>query len=123
MPRLTRAVPRCREPQGHGKAIISICGRGLCLGPYRSRASKVEYDRLIAEWLAGDRQPTLAEDERASITVAELIVRYWKWAQQHYRRDGKPTETLVWGTGALRVFRKLCGHTRAADFGPRAQEV
>lgn len=120
MPRLTQAVPKYRKHRGSGQAIVSIAGRDFYLGPYGTKASKVEYDRLVAEWLANDRQPVLAAPERAGLHVAELIGRYWKFCQGHYRRDGKPTRSLEEIKAALGVVRKLYGHTLVADFGPRS---
>ncbi len=90
------------------------------MGPYGTRASKVEYDRLIAEWLAGDRQPLLSADANDGQTVAELLARYWQFARRHYRKAGKPTNSIHEIRAALRPLRHLYGHTRAAEFGPRA---
>ncbi len=64
MPQLTHATPKYRKHRASGQAIVTIAGRDHYLGPHRSRASIVEYDRLIAEWLANDRQPILTQDEQ-----------------------------------------------------------
>ena len=53
MPKLTQAVPQYRKHRASGQAIVSIGGQDVYLGPYGTKASKVEYDRLIGEWLAG----------------------------------------------------------------------
>jgi hypothetical protein len=56
MPRFTKgAVPKYRKHKASGQAIVTIAGRGYYLGPYKSKASLVEYDRLITEWLAAGR--------------------------------------------------------------------
>ncbi len=120
MPRLTQAVPKYRKHRASGQAIVSIAGRDHYLGPYGTRASKAEYDRLIGEWLANDRQPVLTAPERAGIHVAELITRYWKFCQGHYRRGGEHTRSLDEIKVALGVVRKLYGHTLIAEFGPRS---
>jgi hypothetical protein len=112
------AVPRYRKHLAPGQAIVTISGQCHYFGPHGSRASKVEYDRLIAEWPANDRQPILPEVDRGAITVTELVARYGRWAQQHYRRGGRPTKTLVRIKNALRPLRRLYGHTPAAEFGP-----
>ena len=51
----------------------------------------MEYDRLIMEWLAAGRPVVSPADENRLATVKELILAYWKFAQKHYRKDGKPT--------------------------------
>jgi hypothetical protein len=56
MPRLVNSVPRYRKHRASGPAIV-ISGRDHYLGPYGTKASHIEYDRLIAEWLASGRRP------------------------------------------------------------------
>jgi len=58
--------------------------------------------------------------QRHDLTVAEVLARYWQFAEQHYRKDGKPTSTLGDIRRALSVVRRLYGHTPAQDFGPLA---
>ena len=57
--------------------------------PYGTKTSKIEYDRLVAEWLARGRRP-LADpvEESNGITIVELIVRYKRWAEGYYRKNG-----------------------------------
>jgi hypothetical protein len=55
------------------------------LGPWKSKGSKVEYDRLIGEWLTAGRPATLASSP-AEITVTEVIAAFWRHAKQHYRK-------------------------------------
>ena len=38
------------------KAVVTINGKDFYLGPWKSKASRIEYDRLIGEWLANDRR-------------------------------------------------------------------
>ena len=123
MPRLTQAVPKYRKHRASGQAVVTISGRDHYLGPHGSRASKLLYDRLIAEWLANDRQPVLTAPERESLTVTEVVLRYWKFAQKHYRKNGKPTTSLDEVKQSLRPVRKLYGDTPAAEFGPKALKV
>lgn len=120
MPQLTQSVPRYRKHRASGQAIVSISGQDHYLGPHGTRASKVEYDRLIAEWLVGNRQPHLSEEEAKGLTVAELLARYWQFAKRHYRKRGQPTRSLDEIRAALIPLRRLYSHTRAADFGPRS---
>ncbi|MCA9018460.1 MAG: hypothetical protein KDA77_24275, partial [Planctomycetaceae bacterium] len=57
MPRLSSTLPRYRKHRASGQAIVELNGHRHYLGPHGTKASKVEYDRLIAEWLANHRQP------------------------------------------------------------------
>ncbi len=74
MPRLTDSVPKYRKHKGTGRAVDTINGRDYCLGLHGTRASRLEYDRLISEWLASGRSSAygVAED---SLTVIEQIRR------------------------------------------------
>jgi hypothetical protein len=78
MPKLIHATPKYRHHKTSGQAIVSIGGTDVYLGPWKSKASRVEYDRVISEWLAAGRQPRKTSDDDAVITVAELIVIYMR---------------------------------------------
>ena len=118
MPRLSHSTPRYRHHKATGLAVVTISGRDHYLGPWKSKASKIEYDRLIGEWLAaGRRDPNATADQ---ITITELLARYWKFAKQHYRKHGKPTDELDNMKYAARPLKRLYGHTLAAEFGPLA---
>jgi integrase len=56
----------------------------------------------------------------ASLSVNELILRYWSFAQSYYSKDGKPTKELGCLRDAIRPLRQLYGRTLAADFGPKS---
>ena len=47
MPRLTNSVPKYRKHRASGQAIVEIGGKTHYLGPHGTKASKVEYDRLV----------------------------------------------------------------------------
>ena len=117
MPRLVHATPKYRRHKASGQAVVTIAGRDHYLGPYGSKASKVEYDRLILEWLASSRQPATAKPE-PDLTITELVARYWRFAQRYYRKNGEPTKTLDGVRGSLRYLRRAFGPTIAAEFGP-----
>ena len=52
MPKLTRALPKYRLHRASGQAVVAFNGRDFYLGPHATKTSKIEYDRLIGEWLA-----------------------------------------------------------------------
>jgi integrase len=116
MPRLTQAVPKYRLHRQSGQAITTIGGRDYLLGPHGTKASKIRYDQLIAEWLVNGRQLTVAVDD--GLTVVELIARYWQFAQSHYVKNGKVTGEVGAVRAALKPLRALYGTTAAAEFGP-----
>ena len=119
MPRLTRKIPAYRLHKARNLAVVTLDGRNHYLGPFGSAESRREYDRLIAEWLSTDRQSSPARDGGSfGLTVDELILRYWRFAEQHYRRDGRPTRELENIKDAVRPVRRLYGGTKAADFRP-----
>src|SRR5271166_4041521 len=38
-----------------GQAVVTLCGRDLCLGKFGPRESRAEYDRIITELLVNGR--------------------------------------------------------------------
>jgi integrase len=118
-------VPTYRKHKQSGQAVVTLTdGRGgrkdVLLGKHRSRESRVEYARVIAEWeSAGRSQGCVAA--LADLTVNELAIRYWTHAEQHYRRpDGTPTNELSDLRLSLQPLKRLYGHTVAKNFGPMA---
>jgi hypothetical protein len=77
MPKLTNCVPKYRHHKRSGQAVVTLRGKDVYLGPYNSKASKLEYDRAIAEWLAAGR-PTTPVQESCEVTVTELILGGWR---------------------------------------------
>jgi hypothetical protein len=66
MPRLTRDVPRYRKHRASGSAIVTLSGQDVYFGPHGTKASRLEYDRHVAEWLARGRRSLDANDGEAS---------------------------------------------------------
>jgi integrase len=119
MPRLTDCLPKYRKHKC-GQAVVTLSGVDLYLGPHGTKASRIEYDRVIGEWLAAGRQLPVKPNDAAELTIVELLARYWKFAEQHYRKNGQPTGELENVRYAIRPLKKLYGHTRVRDFGPLA---
>ncbi len=63
MPRLSQAVPRYQKHRATGQAVVRVNGRDYYLGPHGTKASRLEYDRLIGEWLATGRSISYGERE------------------------------------------------------------
>ncbi|MEZ6138377.1 MAG: site-specific integrase [Pirellulaceae bacterium] len=109
-------VPSYRRHKPTGQAVVTIAGRDTYLGKWNSAASRAEYDRLIAEFLANGRQPRNDVD----ITVVEVINAYRKFAEQYYRKNGEVTREYGCIKEALKIVRELYGRKLANDFGPLA---
>jgi hypothetical protein len=115
MARPRKLIPnyRCHAT---GQAVVYLNGKDHYLGPYGTAASKAAYDRVIGEWIAGGRMATEAP---GSIPLGRLMVLYLKHAEQHYRKNGKPTSEVLGIKAALR-FLKSYTKEPADTFGPLA---
>ncbi len=117
MPKLKNIVPKYRKHKGTGQAVVTLSGVDHYLGPHGTKASKFEYDRLVAEWLARGRA---LEVPAEVFTVAELILQFLKWAKVHYQRNGTPTGTLDNHKYAFKTLRKYYGRKPVNEFGPKS---
>ena len=118
MPKLRNAVPRYCKHRASGQAIVTLSGVDHYLGPHGTKTSRLDYDRLIAEWLAHGRRSTTIEPDE--ITVVELIAQFLRWSKQHYRKNGQPTGTTENHKLALSVLKKYYGRKQVREFGPKS---
>jgi integrase len=119
VPRLTNRNPKYRRHRASGQGIVTLNGQDHYLGPYGTKASRAEYDRLIGEWLANGRM--LHRDGAAALDVAALILAYWRHVEQTHRNpDSSPSDHAKKIKRAMGFLRRLYGHTPAASFGPLA---
>jgi len=126
MPR-KKSPPKYRLHKARNCAVVTIDGKNHYLGPYGSPESFEKYARLIAGWRATpftlvEKMPRSGCSGAAfpDITLNEVLLAYWQFAEGYYTKDGKPAKELSNMRDALRPLRKLYGHTRVADFGPLA---
>ena len=68
MPKLTESVPKYRWHRATGRAVVTLSGRDIYLGPYGTKVSRIEYDRVVGEWLAA-RGGSLATIKRMLRTL------------------------------------------------------
>ena len=113
----SKKTPAYRKHKRSGRAVVTLNGRDYYLGPYGSKASKLEYDRIIAEWLANGRRAT---DAPETLLVSELIAAYWRWCKTWYVKNGRPTDELGCIKMALRHTRALYGRVPVTEFGPKS---
>jgi hypothetical protein len=109
-----RQLPKYCLHKSSGRAFVRLVGKMHYLGKYGSKASRREYDRLIAEFIANGRNDTLDPDE---ITVEQLAQKFLNYADQEcqYHRSTK----LKFGK-VLDVIKKLYGHLHVSQFNPIA---
>jgi integrase len=120
MPRLANSVPRYRLHRASRQAITTINGRTFYLGLHGSKASRVEYDRLITEWLTSGRSSSYGVPEHV-VTVVEVVVAYLEHAKSYYG-DGSRSEFANM-RHALKPLRTLYGRTPAREFTPQKLKV
>lgn len=116
MPRLGNRIPQYRCHRQSGQAIVTINGRDYLLGPHGTKASKLEYDRLITEWLSSGRSTAFGVPEHAT-AVVELIVAYLEHAKAYYGNSKRGEYANM--RQVLKPLRELYGKTPAREFGPR----
>lgn len=80
MPRLIQPVPKYRLHRQSKQTVVTINGCDHPLGPHGTKASKVEYDRLISEWLASGRSTSCSAPQR-DYTIVEPIADYVLYAK------------------------------------------
>lgn len=123
----SKGVPKYALHKQSGQARVTLTDaygrrRDVLLGRHGSAESRVEYARVIGEWEAAVRSlPANDAGPVPDLTVNELLARFWRHAEGHYRHpDGTPTSELTSYRYALKPLRELYGHTFAKDFGPLA---
>jgi len=119
-------IPSYRLHSQSGQAVVCLrdyLGKrhDILLGKHGSPESHAEYARLIGEWTAnGGRMPPRKEGNAPrDLTVSELLLLFFQWAEGHYLgRDGKPTNEVNEVRLTIKVVRSLYGHTLVKNFGP-----
>lgn len=121
MARPKNSVPTYRLHSPSGTARCWVGGKWINLGKYNSPESRSEYARVLAEVAVAPVPAAAPGAAHADVTVNELLLGFWRYAEQHYRRaDGTPTNELPQFKQTFRLVRELYGHTPAREFGPLA---
>lgn len=116
-----------------GQARVRIKGRDYLLGPYGSDQSRIEYGKLIANLAGGIPIDPIADSKRGRLprnesddpgpSVGELCLVFLKYAEGHYRKNGKETSELSVIKSVIRPLNEMYGMTPAKDFGPLAMKA
>src|SRR5262245_5536648 len=121
MARPKNTVPTSRLHSPSDTARCWVAGRWVTLGKYNSPESRAEYARILAEIAVAPAPTRVAPVRSCDLTVNELLIGYWRHAEQHYRRaDGTATNELPQYRQTFRLVKELYGHTPAVEFGPLA---
>lgn len=112
-------APSYRQHKPSGQAVVTLDGRDWYLGKFGTKASHAEYDRLVAEWLAGGRRLPVGAGTSSDLTVLELAAAYWRYCTAYYEGSGERTNIR----DALRPLRELYGKLTVAEFGPMRLKV
>ena len=98
-------IPSYRLHKATGQAFIELDGRRFYLGKHGSKASRVEYERRLAEYLANGRKlpPTQA---KTGISCQELAVRFLEWAEKYYVKNGEQTKSFDFCQKAVSLLVK-----------------
>src|SRR5690349_21192144 len=127
MARPKNVVPPYKHHKPSNTARCWVGGAWVSLGRYGSPESRAEYERVCAQLRTAGPPPASAGPgaaRPAASAVNEILLAFWRHADQHYRRaDGSATKEVKEFKAALRPVRELFGHRPAAEFGPVALQA
>lgn len=115
-------VPSYRHHKPSGQAVVTLGGRDFYLGLYNSPESHKEYNRLIAEWLAGGKTEPIPPGI-VDLTVNEVCERYLAHAEGYYPKEDEGQTSagqISRVRRAIGAVTDLYGGHPVKEFGPRA---
>ena len=120
--KISTKIPSYRLHKSSGLAVVRLNGRDFYLGKHGSPESKNKYNRLISEWLTNNQQIPIdnVSTPPVDLTVNELFLAYWQYAESYYRKNGVPTSEQGLIKLAVRPLVDLYGTTPAENIGPLA---
>jgi hypothetical protein len=83
-----KRLPSYRLHKSSNQAICRILGRTYYLGEFGTKESQDKFNRLVAEYLTN---PSFGI-EKTSLSVAEAVVQYLRFAQGYFRNSKEYTE-------------------------------
>src|SRR5258708_4737904 len=112
MPRAKKR-PKYAFHKASGQAKVRIGRDDFYLGPWGSPESHVEFEKIIADWIAGQ------DPKRSFLRVADVVVAFVAGGEEYYRRpEGTESGELENVRDALEPLTKLFANTLLRDFGP-----
>jgi integrase len=110
-------IPNYRPHKATGQAFIELDGRRFYLGKHGSKASREEYKRRLAEYLANGKKLPLVR-AKTGISCQELAVHFLEWAEGYYVKNKKPTGTFAFCQKAISLLAKHYGNESVDNFSP-----
>lgn len=102
-----------------GQARVRIGGQTFYLGPYGSKESKAEYNRLVGEFIATGGV-AISADAKDDLSLCEMFAAYLGWAKRNY---GKQATEFTKAKLIIRRANKRYRDTEASSFGYRQFEA
>jgi len=122
MPLRRVRIPALVHHRPTGRARVRVGGRDIYLGRFGTSESVEKYRKLVADLLTSGTslpsEPAVAAASAQGLSVNELLLAYWRFAEGYYRKDGKPTSEQHLLRVVMRHLREEFGTTPAGDFGP-----
>ncbi len=115
MARPRKLIPAYTKHRASGQAVVCIGGKDYYLGPHGTKASKLEYDRLILEWVSAGRPANFGAPESV-LLISQLLVAYLRYAKAYYGGGLRGEYANI--LNALKPLKELFCRTNAAVFGP-----
>jgi hypothetical protein len=96
--------------------------KDVLLGQYGTKASRVEYARVIAEWEAAGRSLMRTVADVSDLSINELALAYWNHAERYYGFTAERGDKGCFKS-VLRLLRETYGHNQADAFGRRRRRI
>jgi integrase len=116
----TTKEPSYRFHKASHNAVVTVFGKDIYLGRYKSEESYREYHRVLTEWRAGvrsrDRARERDRDAPADITVSELMLKFVEHAEGYYVKHGRQTSQARTIKHAVRPVWDIYGDELASEF-------
>lgn len=120
----TKKLPRfpkmCRHASG--QAVVRLDGKDHYLGKYGSPEAQSKYQRIVYPWYLARKAaaeaaapPIHYTSDFHHLTIDELVLRFIKFAEDHYRGAPEFLNLKL----ALRDFRATFGKSLVREFGPK----
>ncbi len=102
-----------------GQAVVVLNGKTIYLGKYKSKASREEYENVIADFIANGKKlpPTRTKSD---CLIETLCYDYLDNQKKVHSKNGKPTEAFGHCRLAVAPVIKHYGQNSIPDFGSRS---
>jgi len=118
-------VPKLTHHKGSGQSVVRFDGKDHYCGPWDTKnnapsaSAQSRYHRLMAEWIAADRNARPATGT-GCVTVAEICEGYLRHALGYYVKNGHLTPEYDHVRTTIKMVVQLYGELLADHFDPLA---